>query len=231
MDARAGRGSARRTFRQIGQKAREMNFKMQLVVTRIRTCLLLGAMGVCGHEGNRYIRASVRRRIQLLRRRNSGGDSQCKTLQEAKANLIDALKLVLQCQRELAAGEVSPDAIREQIELSRHEAPGFGAPFARIVSVGGLVNFSLGTWAGGKHIIRIADMKTFETEVEIGPGGLLVLRELPFAAGERVAVTVASPETFEKMREYAENMAEFSGEFAEGAGDHAAERLLRETEW
>jgi predicted RNase H-like HicB family nuclease len=43
--------------------------------------------------------------------------SQGETLQEAKENLIDALKLVLECQRELAEGEVSPDAIREPIEL------------------------------------------------------------------------------------------------------------------
>jgi hypothetical protein len=77
-------------------------------------------------------------------------------------------------------------------------------------------------------------MKSFQTEAEIAPGGLLVLRELPFAAGERVAVTVASPGSFAEMRRYAEKMAEFSGEFVDGVGgtgDHISERLLRETEW
>lgn len=44
--------------------------------------------------------------------------SQGETLAEAKANLLDALKLVLECQRELAEKEVSPQAVRELIELS-----------------------------------------------------------------------------------------------------------------
>ena len=44
--------------------------------------------------------------------------SQGETLGEAKANLLDALKLVLECQRELAEKELSPNALRERIELA-----------------------------------------------------------------------------------------------------------------
>jgi len=44
--------------------------------------------------------------------------SQGETLEEAKANLLDALKLVLECQRELAEKNLSPDAVRETIELA-----------------------------------------------------------------------------------------------------------------
>ena len=43
--------------------------------------------------------------------------SQGETLEEARANLLDALKLVLQCQRELAEENLSPNAVRETIEL------------------------------------------------------------------------------------------------------------------
>ena len=43
--------------------------------------------------------------------------SQGETLGEAKANLLDALKLVLACQRELAEKDLSPNALREPIEL------------------------------------------------------------------------------------------------------------------
>ena len=39
--------------------------------------------------------------------------SQGETLNEAKANLLDALKLVLECQRELAERDLSPHALRE----------------------------------------------------------------------------------------------------------------------
>ena len=42
--------------------------------------------------------------------------SQGETLGEAKANLLDALKLVLACQRELAEKDLSPNALREPIE-------------------------------------------------------------------------------------------------------------------
>lgn len=41
--------------------------------------------------------------------------SQGETLGEAKANLLEALKLVLECQRELAEKDLSPDAVREPI--------------------------------------------------------------------------------------------------------------------
>jgi hypothetical protein len=74
-------------------------------------------------------------------------------------------------------------------------------------------------------------MKTFQTEAEVAAGGVLVLQELPFAAGERVAVTIASPSLFSEMRGYAEKMAEASGELVEETQAHVAERLLRETEW
>ena len=43
--------------------------------------------------------------------------SQGETLDEARANLLDALKLVLECQRELAEKNLSPAAVRETIEL------------------------------------------------------------------------------------------------------------------
>lgn len=43
--------------------------------------------------------------------------SQGETLEEAKANLADALKLVLQCQRELAEKSLSPNAVREVFEI------------------------------------------------------------------------------------------------------------------
>ena len=43
---------------------------------------------------------------------------QGETLREAKANLLDALKLVLECQRELAERELSPNALREPIEFA-----------------------------------------------------------------------------------------------------------------
>ena len=43
--------------------------------------------------------------------------SQGETLDEAKANLLDALRLVLACQRELAEKDMSPNALREPIDL------------------------------------------------------------------------------------------------------------------
>ena len=44
--------------------------------------------------------------------------SQGETMEEAKANLLDALRLVLQCQRELAEKDLSPHAIRETLQLT-----------------------------------------------------------------------------------------------------------------
>ena len=44
--------------------------------------------------------------------------SKGETIEEAKANLLDALKLVLECQRELAKRDLSPNAVREVIELA-----------------------------------------------------------------------------------------------------------------
>ena len=75
------------------------------------------------------------------------------------------------------------------------------------------------------------NMKTFQTEAEVAAGGMLVLRELPFATGERVAVTVAARPAFPAMRSYAEQMAAGSGQFVEETELHVNERLLRETEW
>ncbi len=44
--------------------------------------------------------------------------SQGETLSEAKANLLDALKLVLECQRELAEKDLSPSALRQPLEFA-----------------------------------------------------------------------------------------------------------------
>jgi predicted RNase H-like HicB family nuclease len=44
--------------------------------------------------------------------------SQGETLGEAKANLLEALKLVLECQRELAEQNLSPNALREPFEFA-----------------------------------------------------------------------------------------------------------------
>lgn len=43
--------------------------------------------------------------------------SQGETLAEAKANLLEALKLVVECQRDLVEKDLSPEAVRESIEL------------------------------------------------------------------------------------------------------------------
>jgi predicted RNase H-like HicB family nuclease len=49
--------------------------------------------------------------------------SQGETLEEAKANLADALKLALQCQRELAEKGLSPQAVREGLKTAKRRAP------------------------------------------------------------------------------------------------------------
>ena len=43
--------------------------------------------------------------------------SQGETLEEAKANLLDALRLVIECQRELAEKNLSPRAVRQPLQL------------------------------------------------------------------------------------------------------------------
>lgn len=43
--------------------------------------------------------------------------SQGETLAEARVNLLDALKLVLECQRDLVEKNLSSEAVREVIEL------------------------------------------------------------------------------------------------------------------
>jgi hypothetical protein len=74
-------------------------------------------------------------------------------------------------------------------------------------------------------------MKTFQTEGEVTAGGTLVLHELPFAAGERVSVTIAAPAAFSAMKTYAEQMADASGQFVKETAQHVTDHLLRETEW
>jgi len=44
--------------------------------------------------------------------------SQGETIEEAKANLADALRLAAQCQRELAEKSLSPHAVREVFEIT-----------------------------------------------------------------------------------------------------------------
>ncbi len=44
--------------------------------------------------------------------------SQGETLEEARENLRDALKLVIQCQRELADQHLSPDAVSQPLEFA-----------------------------------------------------------------------------------------------------------------
>jgi len=44
--------------------------------------------------------------------------SQGETLDEAKDNLLDALRLVLNAQRQLAEEHISPSALREPIEFA-----------------------------------------------------------------------------------------------------------------
>lgn len=43
--------------------------------------------------------------------------SQGETLEEAKANLLDALRLVLECHRELAERNLSPRAVQQPLQL------------------------------------------------------------------------------------------------------------------
>ena len=43
--------------------------------------------------------------------------SQGETLAEARVNILDALRLVLECQRDLAEKNLSSEALREIIEL------------------------------------------------------------------------------------------------------------------
>lgn len=47
-----------------------------------------------------------------------GAISEGETLEEARANLGDALRMVLECNREIARENESADAVRETLELS-----------------------------------------------------------------------------------------------------------------
>ena len=47
-----------------------------------------------------------------------GAISQGETMEEARANLADALRMVLECNRELARETEAPAAVRESLELS-----------------------------------------------------------------------------------------------------------------
>lgn len=44
--------------------------------------------------------------------------SQGETLEEAKANLLDALQLLLECRRELAERDLSPGSIKASLDLA-----------------------------------------------------------------------------------------------------------------
>jgi predicted RNase H-like HicB family nuclease len=44
--------------------------------------------------------------------------SQGETLEEAKVNLLDALQLVLECQRDLAEKGLTPSAVRETFDFA-----------------------------------------------------------------------------------------------------------------
>jgi len=44
--------------------------------------------------------------------------SQGETLEEAKQNLLEALKLVVECYREMAENELSVNAVRQPIQLA-----------------------------------------------------------------------------------------------------------------
>jgi hypothetical protein len=74
-------------------------------------------------------------------------------------------------------------------------------------------------------------MKMFQIEAQIAADRTLVLHELPFAPGERVAVTVTPTNAFAEMRSYAERLAESSDQFIGETDSHVTERLLRETQW
>jgi hypothetical protein len=74
-------------------------------------------------------------------------------------------------------------------------------------------------------------VKTFQTDLEVAADGTLVISEMPFKAGERVRVIVASSADALEMQKYAERMAPLSGEFVAETERHVATRLLRATEW
>ena len=74
-------------------------------------------------------------------------------------------------------------------------------------------------------------MNTFHTVAEVAPGGVLILENLPFSPGERVAVTIAQNQAYPAMRAYAEQLAEASADIVNETDRHITERLLRETEW
>jgi hypothetical protein len=74
-------------------------------------------------------------------------------------------------------------------------------------------------------------MKMFQTEACITANGTLEINKLPFAPGERVAITVMPADAFPEMRSYAERLAEASSEFIDETDAHVTERLLRETSW
>jgi predicted RNase H-like HicB family nuclease len=47
-----------------------------------------------------------------------GAISEGETIEEARENLADALRMVLECNRDLAREQASADAVRETIELA-----------------------------------------------------------------------------------------------------------------
>ena len=47
-----------------------------------------------------------------------GAISEGESIEEARENLADALRMVLECNREIARKEESPSAVREEFELT-----------------------------------------------------------------------------------------------------------------
>ena len=58
----------------------------------------------------------------MFRGRNSRGDLARRDTRRSESKSLDALKLVLECQRDLVEKNLSPEAVREIIELAEHES-------------------------------------------------------------------------------------------------------------
>ena len=70
------------------------------------------------HETHRIFLAGERGGIYLLGGRIPAAISQGENFAEAKANLLDALKLGLEGRRNLVEKDLSPEPVRESIELA-----------------------------------------------------------------------------------------------------------------
>ena len=78
-----------------------------------------GGQTVCGNIRMKLTAVSLPAKEggYLLRGGNSRRDFEGETLAKANANLLDALKLVVESQRDLVEKDLSPEAVRELIEL------------------------------------------------------------------------------------------------------------------